>query len=427
MIHKNLGLVRRSAMKSRKHGGETMIRKAYWGVLTSIVLALAFGTGCSSNTATAPPSQVVTITAMTPFAQNAPVNNPDVAQVAYASPFNVIVTSNGAPGTGTPGTPVAGVVVTFSAPGAGAGGTFNSVGGSSTASATTNSSGLATSPPFYADGTVGTYNVIASSAITTSTATFFLSNTLVPAPAGTTVAGGSPQSTSAGTQFATALSVTVLDSTGAAVSGLPVTFTVNPVSGAGGTFADTGAATTTATTNSSGVATAAAFTANSTDGVYTVTAETPGNASSTTFTLSNTTTPASITPVAGSTPQNTPQGTVFTNPLAVVVLDANGVAVANAVVTFTAPSYTYVTPPTVPPTPTAPSGDFYDSTVMPPASPYDLLTVNVWTDATGTATAPAFEANTLPSPAGTSYNVKATVVVGGSTAALSATFALTND
>jgi hypothetical protein len=435
MIHKNLGLVQRSAMKSRKHGGETMIRKAYWGVLASTVLALAFGMGCNSTTASAPPAQVVTITAMTPFAQNAPINNPDVPPIAFASQFNVTVTSNGAPGTGTPGTPVAGVVVTFSAPGAGAGGTFTSVGGSSTASATTNSSGIATSPNFYADGTPGTYNVIASSAITTSTATFYLSNTLQPAPI--TVAGGSLQSTTEGTQFATPLSVTVLDATANPVSNLVVTFTAPAFtvtagvpSTASGTFADSGSNITTATTNSSGVATTAAFTANAlpdvlpANGPYTVmasiasTAEGDGNTA--TFTLSNTTMPVGplVVPV-NTTPQSATISTNFAVPLSVTVLDANLNPVTNAIVTFTAPAQ--------PASPAAaiPSGDFYDTTVVPAA--YDLLSVTAWTDVNGVATAPAFEANAT---AGGPYNVTATVVVGGGNPAnppLTTSFALTNN
>src|SRR6202041_3595707 len=111
MIHEDLGLVRRSAMKSRKHGGENMIRRAQWVVLALLVLALAFGSGCNSTTASAPPNAVVTVTANAAYQQNA------VISTAYTMPFSVQVTSNG--------TAVgAGVVVTFTAPSSGAGGTF---------------------------------------------------------------------------------------------------------------------------------------------------------------------------------------------------------------------------------------------------------------------------------------------------------------
>ncbi|ERR1700722_1500291 len=426
MIHKNLGLVQRSAMKSRKHGGENMIRKAYWGVLAALFLALAFGTGCTSNTASAPPAQVTTVTAMSPFAQTAPINNPDVPQVAYASPLSVEVTTNGAA--------VGGVVVSFSSPSAGAGGTFGSVGGSLTASATTDANGIATSPVFYANGNVGTYNVIAASPSTQSTATFFMSNTLQPVPI--SVSGGSLQSTTEGTQFATPLSVTVLDGSGNAVSNLVVTFTAPAftVSSAGvpsaasGTFADSGSNITTAITGSNGVATAAAFTANAlpdvlpANGPYqviaSITSTAEGDTNTATFLLSNTTAPVGPLVVGlNTTPQSATVSTDFAVPLSVTVLDVNLVAVSNAAVTFTAPAQ-----PASPAT-AIPSGDFYDSATLL----NDLLSVTVWTDVNGVATAPAFQANPT---AGGPYNVTATVVVGGGNPAnppLTTNFALTNN
>jgi len=258
MIHEDLGLVRRSAMKSRKHGGETMIRKAYWGVLASLFLALAFGTGCNSTTASAPPNAVLTVAANGAYQQNAVVGTP------YALQFTVQVTSAIPP---APATPVgAGVVVTFAAPqSAGAGGNFAN--GSPSMSTTTNASGVATSTIFSANGTTGTYNVIAASPSTESTATFQCANTGLPDPALASVAGGSPQSTTEGTQFNSALSVLVK---AAAVppataptpvgAGLPVTFTAPD-----GVFQDTGTDFTTALTNASGVATAAPYGASSGD------------------------------------------------------------------------------------------------------------------------------------------------------------------
>src|ERR1700678_206397 len=162
MIHEDLGLVRRSAMKSRKHGGETMIRKAYWGVLASLFLALAFGTGCNSTTASAPPNAVLTVAANGAYQQNA------VVGTAYTAPFSVQVTSAVPPAQGT--AVGAGVVVTFTAPTSGAGGTFAN--GQPFDSTTTNASGVATSSAFTANGAAGTYNVIAPSPSTGSTATF---------------------------------------------------------------------------------------------------------------------------------------------------------------------------------------------------------------------------------------------------------------
>ncbi|MFZ0955871.1 MAG: hypothetical protein WAN60_05985 [Candidatus Sulfotelmatobacter sp.] len=382
-----------------------MIRKAYWGVAASLFLALAFGTGCNTTTAGAPPIQVITVTANGAYQQNAVISTP------YALQFSVLVTTATPPSI-TQTAVGAGVVVTFSAPqSAGAGGTFAN--GSYSMSTTTNSSGIATSTVFTANGTVGTYNVIAASPSTESTATFDCANTGLPDPALATIAGGSPQSTTEGTQFNAALSVLVkaapvppATSPTPVGANLVVTFTAPD-----GTFQDTGTNITTALTSASGVATAAPYTASSVvSGVtpYTVFA-TAENGVSVDFTLSNTYMPAVITPVAGSTPQSTTSGTPFANLLAVTVVD-NTVPVPNMVagayVTFTAPSFTLPAPPAAQ-IPSASSGLFWDTAT----SAYDLSSVSVWTDASGTATPPAFEANALPG----TYNVTASVVVKSGT------------
>jgi hypothetical protein len=338
------------------------------------------------------PAAVTTLSANSPFAQDTVLNHD------FTSTLSVTVTSNNMP--------IAGVVVTFSAPGAGAGGTF---GGALSATATTDADGLATSPVFTANGTVGTYNVIASTGSTTSTALFFLSNTLVPQ--GITVAGGSPQSTTFSTQFANPLSVTVVDASSNAVSGLPVTFTAPD-----GTFTDTNDVTTTATTNASGVAVSAPYVASAAVGTYTVTATATDLSTSTdystTFDLSNTIMPATITANAGTTPQSATAGSAFGTALSVTVMDGSDtpVPVANALVTFSAPAFTLDSSSV----PSAASGTFADSTTV---------TTTAWTDGSGVATAAGFTANAL---AGGPYNVSATVVVKSGTT-LSVNFALTNN
>jgi len=259
---------------SGKNRRGAMIRKSCWGALASMFLAIAFLTGCSSTPQTPNPTQLVTITPNTPIVQNTTLNTP------FASVLSATVMSNGAP--------VGGTTVTFSAPGSsGAGGTF--AGGNPTATGITDATtGIATSPVFTANGTVGVYNVIASTVSTQATALFNLSNTLTPAAITSTA--GDLQSQTVGAEFATALSVTVMDASGTpvAVSGLPVTFTA-PATGASGYFVDTDTNTTIATTNSSGVATAALFVAGPTAGSYTVTASysTDGVTGQTTFTLTN--------------------------------------------------------------------------------------------------------------------------------------------
>jgi hypothetical protein len=373
-----------------------MNRKAYWGVLALVFMALAFLPGCSSSPQSPPPAQVVTVSAVASYEQTAEVGT------MYATTFQAMVTLNGTQ-------PVAGQTVTFTAPPSGPGGTFGSLGGNPYATETTNSMGVATSPPFFANSTVGTYNVIASTGGTNSTATFALSNTLVPAPV--SASSGTPQSAVFSTGYANAMSATVLDAGGKPVAGIEVTFTVNPAAdGAGGYFGYSNMSTLTIMTNSSGVANAGTFTANSTvGGPYTVTATTQdGDAATATFTLSNTVAPGGITATAG-TPQTTAVSTPFPVELSATVVDANGNPIPNAVVTFSAPSFTV---PMSGPASTA-SGFFSDS---------GGTSTTAWTNASGVATAAVFTANSATG----SYTVTATVP-GLPSSASPAMFSLTNN
>jgi hypothetical protein len=160
--------------------------------------------------------------------------------------------------TDTFGNAVAGVSVTFTAPGSGAGGTFKAnagacvPGGSAAATCTTatDASGLATSSTFTANATTGGYNVTVTSAgLTGSPLTFSETNT---AGAATTVAFSVQPSgaTSANGVFPIQPSVTVTDSLGNPVSGQSVTLTTNGV--ANGSLAGCLGAVN---TNASGVAT----------------------------------------------------------------------------------------------------------------------------------------------------------------------------
>ncbi len=104
------------------------------------------------------------------------------------------------------------------------------------------------------------------------------------APVSIQATGGTPQSATVSTAFASPLLATVKNSAGNGVSGVKVTFTA-PASGASGTFAG---GILTATTNSSGVATSPAFTANATPGSYVVTASANGLSTQAFFALTNT-------------------------------------------------------------------------------------------------------------------------------------------
>src|SRR5206468_1050713 len=273
--------------------------------------------GLASNgvnfTVTGPPASI-TPTAGTP--QSATVNT------AFAIPLQATVRD-------AANNLVSGVVVTFTAPGSGASGTF--AGGVNTA--TTNTSGVATSAVFTANATAGgPYNVVASATGATS-GNFSLTNTVGPA-AKVVVTSGSGQSASVNTAFATPLQATVRDAANNLVSGVVVTFTV-PGSGASGTFAG---GVNTATTNGSGVATAATFTANSTaGGPYTVTASVAGVATPASFSLTNNVGPAAKVVVTSGSGQSASINAAFGAPLVATVTDAGNNPVGNVTVTFTAP------------------------------------------------------------------------------------------
>jgi hypothetical protein len=104
---------------------------------------------------------VISIVATSGTPQSATVNN------AFPAPLVATVTANGAP--------VSGAIVTFEAPSTGPGITF--AGGVSTA--TTNSSGMATSRALAANGSVGTYTVTATVASGSGPANFVLTNNAI--------------------------------------------------------------------------------------------------------------------------------------------------------------------------------------------------------------------------------------------------------
>lgn len=315
-------------------------------------------------------TETVAATAGTP--QSAAVN------AVFGTALQATVTSGG--------NPVNGVTVTFTAPGSGSGGTF---GGSSTATATTNASGVATAPALTANSQAGSYSVTASVAGVPASVSFGLTNTAA-VPASIVASAGAPQSAAVSKTFGTALQATVKDGGGNPVNGVTVTFTA-PSSGSGGTFG--GSSTATATTNANGVATAPALTANSQAGSYSVTAGVAGVSASASFGLTNTPAVAvSIVPSAG-TPQSATVSTAFGTTLQVTVT-SGGTPVSGTSVTFTAPG-------------SGASGTFGGSAAA-----------TATTNASGVAAAPALTANSQTG----SYSVTASVAG----AATPASFSLTN-
>jgi hypothetical protein len=246
---------------------------------------------------------------------------------AFGVPLVATVTTNG--------TPAGGITVTFTAPSTGASGTFSDT-TSTTANAMTDSTGVATSPAFVANGTAGAYTVTAAVSGVPTPASFNLTNT-AGSPATVTATSGTPQSTAINTGFAAPLVVTVADAGQNPVSGAIVTFAA-PASGASGIFTNSTANTTTAITNANGVATSGAFNANGTSGAYTVTATVAGVSNSANFSLTNAPgAPATITATSG-TPQTAEVNNAFIAPLVATVQDASANPVSGVVVTFAAPT-----------------------------------------------------------------------------------------
>jgi hypothetical protein len=301
---------------------------------------------------------------------------------AYATPLAVNVFN-------AAGHLVQGVSVTFTAPATGPSGTF--LGGSLTATVTTDVNGLATAPTFMANTVAGTFTVtVVASGGNNPSGTFTLTNTAGAAATIVATSGGN-QSTTVGTGFANPLVATVTDQFGNPVSGVTVTFTA-PSSGASATFPGG----TTVTTGANGQA-SAAISANSVAGTYSVTASVAGVTALATFAgLTNVAVlPASITATAGAT-QHAPEDAPFPIPLTVTVTDQFGNPLSGVTVTFTAPS-------------TGPSGSF----------PGGSLTATVTTGANGMAVAPTFTANTT---VGGPY----TVTASATGVSAPASFSLTN-
>ena len=290
--------------------------------------------------------------------------------------------------TDTNGNPVQNVAVTFTAPPAGASGTF--AGGGASATVQTNAVGVAISPAFTANAKAGSYTINAAIG-TVGPATFSLTNT-AGAASTITSSAGSGQSAQINHTFASPLVAAVQDANGNPVQGANVTF-VAPVSGASGIFG-TGGTSVTIQTNASGIATSPQFSASGTAGTYNISATT-GALAPALFNLTNTSGPPGSIIVTSGSGQSAQVKSAFGNPLVATVEDANQNPVANASVIFTAPL-------------SGPSGTFAGGGA----------TATVQTNASGVATSPVFAAST------TAGNYVVVATVAG--AATPASFSLTN-
>src|SRR5215472_12856315 len=246
---------------------------------------------------------------------------------AFAAPFVATVIKNGAPQSG--------VAVTFTAPASGASGTFSDS-GSGTTTAITDVNGLATSATFIANKSAGNYQVMASVSGVSTPASFSLTNTTA-APASVNVTAGAVQSAALNSAFPVPLTVTVVDTGQNPVQNAAVVFQA-PVTGASGTFADTGTNTTTATTNSSGIATSSILTSNTVSGAVMVTATVAGITTPGIFNLMTMSGPPVSIVVTTGNPQSAVISTPFAAPLAVTVFDSYSNPVSGVAVSFGAPT-----------------------------------------------------------------------------------------
>jgi protocatechuate 3,4-dioxygenase beta subunit len=292
------------------------------------------------------------------------------------------------------GHPVQGATVNFALGSGtfGAGATF--AGGGAQATALTDSSGQATSPPFMANNVAGPFAATASVGGISEPVVYALRNLATKTTIASTARGTQTARVAAG--FRRPLQVRVLDGAGHPVEGATVSFSLGAGAGGAGASFVGGGTQAAELTNASGVATSPLFRAGNTAGSFTATATTAGVTEPLSFSLRNIAgRPAAIAAgVAAS--ESTPVVSRFPIRLAVTVTDPNNNVVPGARVTFTAPAR-------------GPSGHFGSRG----------RTVRVTTNASGIAVAPVFTASRVPG----GYVVTASV--GGAQRA--AAFALVNE
>jgi hypothetical protein len=322
-----------------------------------------------TNTASGLPASI-TATGVT--SQEATVNG------QYAQPLQAHVTDPN-------GKPVQGATVSFSiATGpTGAGASFL---GGGPVTATTDSNGIATSPPLLANGTPGRFSAAASAEGLSSVATFSLDNHAAAA----TIAASAPSHRTATveTRYRRPLQARLLDASAQPIEGASVIFTVTPSdSGAGASFLG-GATQANALTDANGQATSPPLLANKTAGTFTATATSTDASQPATYTLKNLAAAPETVTAGAASGESTPAGSRFPVRLAVTVSDKDGnPAAPETTVVFTAPA-------------SGPSGRF---TIHPKnrkqsgkTKPADVRTnriVRVTTNSNGIAIAPPFTAN----------------------------------
>ena len=205
----------------------------------------------------------------------------------YAQPLQARVTDSN-------GNPVQGATVSFSIVPGSTGASASFLGGVQ-AGATTDSNGLATSPPLVADANPGRFTAVASAEGLSTIATYTLDNHA--ASQTLTAASGSAQSATIDSAYAKPLAARLVDSNGRPIEGALVSFVLGSASGGGtgggagvsapGAAFATGSSQATALTDANGLATSPRFTANGTTGSFTATVSSAGVVTPLAFALRN--------------------------------------------------------------------------------------------------------------------------------------------
>ena len=250
-----------------------------------------------------------------------------------------LANTNGCPLT----TAVAGVTVTFNAPASGASGTF-ATSGASGVTVGSDASGVASGAVFTANGSAGSYTIVATSAY--GSVSFAMTNTAARIPAVLRVVGRESRSAAVSTRYRRPLEVRLLDASGMALAGVKVTYMLgtgggSAASGAGATGAganfSSGATQVTVTTNSAGIAVSPHFEASPIAGRFTATATLTDGTKFASFALRNRAGPPRRVTAGAAANESAHVGTRFPIRLGVAVTDADSNPVQGVLVTFSAP------------------------------------------------------------------------------------------
>jgi adhesin/invasin len=277
--------------------------------------ATAGGLSALSNTFQITPATATNITVFDGSGQTAAVGT------AYVTPLRASVQD-------ALGNPVPNAPVTFQAPATGASVTF-----AGPATVMANAMGIAAAPTATANGTAGTFQVMATTPGPPQSAMFNLTNVEGSAEKLTFVQ--QPTDTVAGQSITPAVTIQLRDSFGnpVAMAGIAVAIQASPLVTRFRTLRGIASVMTDAT----GLATFSNISI-AQAGPYTLTAEAAGIASATSSPFNVTAGQATAIEATGGTPQSATILAPFPQPLQATVKDASGNPISGAIVTFAAPA-----------------------------------------------------------------------------------------